>query len=106
MAKSSKPTAAQAQLITYFDGGARPALRCTRVTYDTCLQRGWIATSDVWPYHLATDKGRAAVESITAPRVYNLAPAAAERRRIGDRKRVAVLREHGWTCTPPPGYKE
>jgi len=101
-----RPTQSQAQLIDFFDGGPVPTRRCTPGTYRACVANGWIEPTDAHPYHRATSKGIEAVASIGAPRVANVAAATAERRRIGDRGRAAILREHGWTCTPPEGYKE
>lgn len=55
-----RPTEAQAQLIKYFADGTKPTARTTRQTYARCEAEGWIAPTEEFPYHRATDAGRTA----------------------------------------------
>lgn len=98
---TAKPTACQAALIRYFDGGPAPQGKIRQSTYETCRQRGWIERSDEFPFHRTTELGRQAL----TPSAPNTAPATARRQRIGDEKRAEILRSHGWTVIPPEQAK-
>lgn len=97
----TKPTAFQAALIRYFDGGSVPKEAIRQPTYETCRRRGWIERTDEFPFHRTTELGRQAL----APSAPNTAPATARRQRIGDEKRAGILRSHGWTVVPPEQAK-
>lgn len=93
----TRPTAAQAALIRYFNGGPPPTSPVKKATYEVCRRRGWIERIEEFPFHRATDEGRRALE----PAEPSTAAATEKRRRIGDEKRAEILRSHGWTVTPP-----
>jgi hypothetical protein len=101
MTSDGLPTVHQAEAIRYFDDGTAPTRPCRDSTQEVCRRRGWIERCDEWPYHRTTDAGREALAALDSRRGPNVAPAAAARRRIGDESRAQILREHGWTCTPP-----
>lgn len=62
---SDKPTPAQEAAIRYFDNPAayagKTVARMTSATYRACRDRGWLESSDEWPYHRTTDTGRRAI---------------------------------------------
>lgn len=55
-------TPTQFAVVTYFDGGPVPTCRVTEASYEACRRRGWIVSTDTFPFHQTTDEGREALK--------------------------------------------